>query len=32
LQASFEYINIGHMMSTEEALTIMDQEVAGIDS
>jgi hypothetical protein len=32
LQASFEYINIGQIMGTEEALTIMDQEVAGIDS
>jgi hypothetical protein len=32
LQASFEYINIGQIMGTEEALTIMDQEVTGIDS
>lgn len=32
MQASFEYINIAQVMGTEEALTIMDQEVAGIDS
>ena len=32
MQASFEYINIGQVMGTEEALTIMDQEVVGINS
>ncbi|TNV80327.1 hypothetical protein FGO68_gene11568 [Halteria grandinella] len=30
--ASFEFLNIGQSMSTEEALLLMDQEVQGIDA